>query len=152
MDKRAKHTHGIDRSVVASLRKAWDDICAKPESQPDTTDLDRLARRFDILSGKWLVFVSQAQVDAVWSRVASATHAGTLGTSAKVSPRSDDSNGHVICVFTRDYTDASDVNKVRDGLRRLRLRDTIGYKPDVYTYCHVYQDNPWNIFPTRYRQ
>lgn len=136
----------IDRS---GLDKAWNDICTN--RQPVIADLDELARRFDMLSGKWLVFAQHAEVDSLWRCIASATHAGTLGASAKVAPRSD-SDSHVICVFTRDYTDVSDVNEVRNGLRRLGVRGIIGYKPDIYTRCRVYKDNPWGISPTRYHQ
>jgi Domain of unknown function (DUF1917) len=136
-----------DRS---GLHKAWNDICV--DHQPTIADLDGLARRFNILTGKWLVFEESDGVDSLWRLIARATHAGTLGTFAKVSPKSDSATSHVICVYTRDYTDESDVNKVRDGLRRLGVKWNIGYKPDVYTYCRVYEDNSWNISPTRYRR
>ena len=96
-----------------------------------------------------MVFAKSSEIDALWSRIASATHSGTLGYFAKVSPRSD-SPSHVICVYTRDYTDRRDVDKVRDGLRRLGVKWSIGYKPDVYTHCAVYKGNSWNIAPARY--
>jgi len=44
-----------------------------------------------------------------------------------------------------------DVRKVRNGLRRLGVKEAIGYKPDTYTFCRVYQGNKWGICPTRYR-
>jgi hypothetical protein len=96
---------GANDLRVFSLSKAWDDIYTN--NQPTIGDLDELARGFNILTGKWLVFAQSADVDSLRSRIARATHAGTLGTSAKVSPRSDesDSDRHVICVFTCDYTD-----------------------------------------------
>lgn len=140
---------GKDSTDTAGLQKAWDDICTN--HQPTITDLDELARRCDILVGKWLVFARSANVDSLWSRIATATHMGTLGISAKVSPRSN-SDSHVICVFTRDYTDVGSVNKVRDGLRRLGIKGVIGYKPNIYTHCRVYRNNPWGISPTRYHQ
>jgi hypothetical protein len=64
--------------------------------------------------------------------IATATHFGTLGTAAKVSPRSD--SEHVIYGFTRDYTDVDDVNRVRNGLRRIGV-DVIGYK-----HLYAFQD------------
>jgi len=136
--------HPPDRS---GLCQAWDDICT--DRRPGITDLDELARRFDVLGGKWLVLSPPGEVDSTWSRIAKATHGGTLGISSKVSPR-DDSGKHVICVFTRDYTDETDVERVRNGLRRLGMRGKIGYKPDIYTYCRVYRHNSWQISPTRY--
>lgn len=132
---------------LGALFRAWDNVCAF--DKPVATDLDRLARCFNTLSGKWMVFAKSTQVDSLWSRIASATRAGTLGTAAKVSPKNDDDR-HVICVYNRDYTDEDDVDKVRNGLRRLGVRWKIGYKPDIYTHCRVYRGNTWNIPPTRY--
>ena len=132
---------------MSGLCEAWGDICT--DHEPVTTDLDNLARRFDVLKGKWLVFSRPGQIDFLWSRIAKETYRGKLGISSKVSPR-DDSGSHVICIHTRDYTDETDVERVRNGLRQLGVRWKIGYKPDVYTYCRVYRDNPWHIKPTRY--
>jgi len=131
----------------SGICQAWDDICT--DRKPGITDLDELARRFDVLGGKWLVFSSPGQVDFLWSRIAKATHGGALGISAKVSPRGD-SGKHVICVFTQDYTDETDVERVRKVLRQMGVSWKIGYKPDIYTYCRVYRDNSWQISPTRY--
>lgn len=137
----------LDKSALC---QAWDNICAT--RQPVVADLDELAQRFGILKGKWLVFAQPAEVDSLWSRIARATHAGTLGISAKVSPHEGDgSDRHVICIFTQDYTDESEVGKVRNALRRLGVRWKIGYKPDIYTDCRVYSGNSWHIPPTRYR-
>jgi Domain of unknown function (DUF1917) len=138
-----------DSTDRSGLDKAWDEMGS--DHQPTIADLDGLAQRFTMLGGKWLVFAATAGVDALWRRIATATHAGTLGTAAKVSPRSD-SGSHVICVFTRNYTDADDVHRVRNGLRRLGVKGVIGYKPDIYTHCRVYSNNPWGIPPTRYRK
>jgi hypothetical protein len=62
----------------------------------------------------------------------------------------DGSQRHVICIFTRDYTDKDDVSKVRSGLRRLGVRRKTGYTPDIYTYCGVYRENEWGLSPIRY--
>jgi hypothetical protein len=138
-DKGSTDTCGLD--------KAWNEMTTY--RQPAIVDLDGLAQRFAMLGGKWLVFASTAQIDILWHCIATATYFGTLGIAAKVSPRSD--SEHVICVFTRDYTDVDDVNRVRDGLRRIGVENVIGYKSDIYTHCGIYQNNPWGISPTRYR-
>src|ERR1700676_1977497 len=111
-------------------RQTWSRAGICTSRQPTTADLDELARRFSMLTGKWMVFTPPSQIDALWSRIASATHAGTLGIAAKVSPR-EDSDSHLICIYTRDYTDKGDVDKVRGGLRRLGMKEPIGYKPDI---------------------
>lgn len=132
---------------IPGLTKAWDALCA--ERQPSIADLDELAQRYGCLGGKWLCFLPSTEVDALWARVVSATHAGTLGTCAKVAPKNE-SDSHVICVFTADYMDSADLQKVRQGLRRLGVKQRISYKPDVYTHCRIYKSNEWNIHPSRY--
>lgn len=139
------HRTSVD---LAGIDRSWNLICAN--RQPTVKDMDDLAKRFQVLEGKWMVFAHTRNINFWWSRIATATHAGTLGISAKVSPR-DGSGSHVICVYTRDYTDETDVYKVRQGLYRLGMTEQIGYKPDIYTHCGVYEGNSWHISPTRYQ-
>jgi len=137
------HGSADERGII----QAWETACAG--RQPTTADLDKLAQQFNELTGKWMIFAPPGQINALWSRIATATHAGTLGISAKVSPEND-SGSHVICIHTQDYTDEIDVDRVRGGLRRLGVKWRIGYKPDIYTHCRVYMGNSWGIMPTRY--
>lgn len=130
---------------IVKVRQIWEDMCADGTSSPDIMGL---GQRFGDLAGKWLVFVPSSEVDHLWYKIARATHAGTLGSYAKVSPFNN--SDHVICVFTDDFTNVSDVNKVRKGLERLGVKTKIGYKPDIYTHCRIYMGNKWNIAPTRY--
>ncbi|KAJ3158385.1 hypothetical protein HDU86_002851 [Geranomyces michiganensis] len=140
------------------LANAWDQLI---HQEAETTaggsvvtenQLDCLARRFHVLSGKWLVFRSLKAIDKMWNRISRATVAGTLGTAAKVAPRSDNGTCHVVCIYTRDYTDAADVARVRDALRRLGVTERIVYKPDLYTRCEIYKRNPWGIKPSRFAE
>ncbi|KAF5376653.1 hypothetical protein D9615_007814 [Tricholomella constricta] len=98
---------------IPALCRAWDQLCT--DNRASIPELDRLASQFRVLSGKWLIFVPTSSVDALWSRIARSTHAGTLGSSAKVSPYDDidSSTRHLICVFTRDYKDQVEVNRVQ---------------------------------------
>jgi len=152
-NSKAQTTDRASRDIPA-LCRAWDDSCSN--DQASISELDRLAREFGVLSGKWLIFASIDTIDALWSRIARSTHAGTLGSSAKVAPCVESSSEagppfhQVICVFTRDYMDRVEVSRVRESLRRLGVKERIGYKPDVYTYCGIYAKNRWNILPTRY--
>ncbi|EDR08219.1 uncharacterized protein LACBIDRAFT_297648 [Laccaria bicolor S238N-H82] len=132
------------------LSTAWDKICA--EGPVTLSQIDKLAEEFNVLWGKWLVFVPTDRVDALWGRIVKATLAGTMGCSAKVSP-CDEGNPryrHVICVYNSDYRSKAEVDKLRDGLRRLGVKERIGYKPDIYTYCRIYMGNSWGIPPSRY--
>ncbi|KZP31589.1 DUF1917-domain-containing protein, partial [Athelia psychrophila] len=127
---------------------AWDKLCA--EQTPTIYDLDTLAKHYSCVSGKWLFFAPTAKIDAFWARIARATHSGTLGFSAKVAPRDEKKDDQMICVFTEDYLDSANVMKVRDGLRRLGVKQKIGYKPHVYTECRVHRGNAWGIPPMLY--
>ena len=140
-----------DKSLdLDALSSAWDNICT--EGLSTLSEVDKLAKQFNVLSGKWLVFVSSDKVDNLWGRIVKSTLAGTIGHSAKVSPcnKDDPASGHVICVYNADYRSIAEVNRVRDGLRRLGVRERIGYKPDIYTHCRIYSGNSWGIPPSRY--
>jgi Domain of unknown function (DUF1917) len=94
-----------------------------------------------------MVFAPPSKIDSLWAQIARATYAGTLGIAAKVSPRNGFNDAD-----SRDYTDSSDAYKVRSGLRRLGVKWTIGYKPDIDTHCDIYRKHTeyWGIAPTRY--
>jgi Bles03-like protein len=86
--------------------------------------------------GKWLVFVSRSRIDALWTNVRRAVEAGRLGHAAKVStalpdPMSPDPKKHVICVYTGNEDDPTDVRRVRDALRQLGINWKIPYKSDA---------------------
>ena len=96
-------------------------------------------------SGKWLVFVSRENVDEVWEKIRNATEAGRLGTGSKVSTAkpsrlsSDPAKRtHVICVYTRDWTNRNDVMRVREELRKLGIINKIPYKADEDTLSGKY--------------
>jgi hypothetical protein len=75
-------------------------------------------------TGKWLIFVDRKNVDEIWSKIKRATEEGILGIEAKVSTAKPkpkklryQENKHVICVYTREWTDKNDVMRVREELR-----------------------------------
>lgn len=89
-------------------------------------------------SGKLLLFVARERVDEAWAAVARATADGLLGPSAKCataksSPSTLDQGSTVICVYTNDYEDKADVNRVREALRRIGFPKSIPYKLDPTT-------------------
>jgi hypothetical protein len=94
--------------------------------------------------GKWLIFVSRSRIDALWETIRRAVKAGRLGHAAKVStalpdPLSPDPKKHVICVYTADENDPTDVRRVRDALRQLGITWKIPYKSDAATRAGQYE-------------
>ena len=93
--------------------------------------------------GKWLIFVQLSLVDAVWEKIKRATEEGKLGSSAKVAtarpnPNATNPNTKVICVYTYDWTDETDVKRVREELRQLGITSKTPYKADKETYSGIY--------------
>ena len=104
--------------------------------------------------GKWLIFVSSHNLDAVWSKIKVAVEEGRLGGMAKASKRnshslpvrvraqtSQNSNYKVICVYTYDWKDHQDVQRVREELRKLGIVRKISYKTDEDTEKGIYRTN-----------
>ena len=96
-------------------------------------------------SGKWLLFVRKAELDAAWKRIKQATEAGRLGGDAKVStakpnPNAVDPTRGVICVYTYDSEDEDDVMRVREELRGLGFVNKIPYKTDEATLSGKYRN------------
>jgi predicted RecB family nuclease len=94
-------------------------------------------------SGKWLIFIKRAEIDAWWTKIKAATEQGSFGDLAKVStskpnPNASDPNEHVICVYTYDWTDEEDVRRVRQALGDLGVVWEIGYKADQETKAKLY--------------
>jgi Domain of unknown function (DUF1917) len=94
------------------------------------------------LIGKWLLFVDEEDVDAVWAQVASATLSGRLGLTAKVATAWQNplarSRKRVICVYTPDFRDHEDVTRVLVALRDLGFKERLSCKTDVDTLAGRY--------------
>ncbi|KAI3435956.1 hypothetical protein D9Q98_002014 [Chlorella vulgaris] len=127
-----------------------------PGRRLTAADVDALAAKHRILKGKWMLFArSGAEADAAWAAVAKAVCAEPrLCDSAKVSSAGPEADGSwVLCVYTENYHDSEDVQRVCRGLQRaLRgglLQDRrLLYKPDVYTHLGIYSKNQWQLKPT----
>lgn len=94
--------------------------------------------------GKWLVFVPAVDVDAMWMQITATLDAGDLGDQAKVStarpnPNATDPARNVVCVYTYDGDDETDVWRVRAGLRRLGITQPLSWKADHATRDGLYQ-------------
>jgi hypothetical protein len=97
-------------------------------------------------AGKWCIFVSPAEVDEEWSKIRGAIENDQL-MCAKVSTalRGMSRDGHVICVYTRDWADRPDLMRAREVLRSLGFRDELGYKRDIDTRSGKYGLDEWHL-------
>lgn len=98
--------------------------------------LDYAIREKLTVNSQWMLFCQPQEVNEVWAIVAKATAANELGIAAKVAPKSADGDARrdrLICVYTADFRDRSDVGRVLQKLRELRLVESRGrpiyYKP-----------------------
>ncbi|GKZ28898.1 hypothetical protein AbraIFM66950_001522 [Aspergillus brasiliensis] len=122
--------------------------------------LSALAKQTNVVSGKWMLFVSSEKVDEVWGVVAEATAKGELGFGAKVATAAstaaaavdDNENGvgggrkaRLIAIYTRDFRDKADVERVLRKMVELKLVDVekrpIYYKCDAYTHLDIMGNN-----------
>ena len=136
---------------------------------PDGIEILRNEQKwFETKIGKWLIFISRDGVDKVWEMIERETELGNLGPSSKVSGSDDyvttqyieNVNGvcklmygniyrinpkskrqHVICVYTKNYTDEPDVMRVREHLRTLGFNAKMPYKSDEDTRAGKYASN-----------
>ena len=73
-----------------------------------------------------MLFSSPDHVNETWSLIAHRTAANSLGVAAKVAPQDvekDPNNREprLVCVYTKDFNDKTDVLRVLQELRRLKL-------------------------------
>lgn len=97
-----------------------------------------------IMSGKWLIFAPVTQIDRIWGQIKQTLFTGQLGSTAKVAtmysnPHATISTDKVICVYTYNAEDVSDVRRIRAALRTLGIDRKIPYKTDEATYQGKYQ-------------
>ena len=127
--------------MPADLRNIWNEICAK--GLPTLSDMEKLAVEFNILSGRWLMFVSKKKVDYVWGRIVELTLAGALGDRAKVSTHCPAANKHkhIICIYNSDYRCEAEVTRLRTEIWRLGVKRHISYKPDIFSLLGIRKFN-----------
>ena len=94
-------------------------------------------------------------MNRIWDIIAHATAAGELGHAAKVA--ADDGSGNakarLICVYTEDYNDKSEVQRVLQALNRMGFIQGdrgIYYKADAYTHLEINGGNEWGLKASLY--
>ena len=130
----------------------------KPARDHLETEIVRVARAKNVTCGKWMLFPMPAEVNSVWRVVAKATLDGKLGCGAKVA--TDDGNSarseRLICVYTDDFSDQTDIERVVLEMKNLGLpvngKDGRGiyYKCDAYTYLDIVSGNEYKLRASMY--
>ncbi|MDB2259629.1 DUF1917 domain-containing protein [Halorubrum ezzemoulense] len=111
---------------------------------PETVrDADRLALETTYLSGKWLVERPAEAVDDLWEAVVDDVAAERFWDAKVATAAGCEAFGesdHAVLVFTPNYFDRTDVDRVRRRLREEHgVTKRIRYRPDVYTLGGVHE-------------
>lgn len=137
----------IEKDKKTILIQTENDVLSIPIT---IENIDSLAQKSGILIGKWLIYRTESEIDSAWKAIAENTWSGKLTSCAKVSTSAQKSKRHVICVYTDNYLDYEDVERIREKLRNLGFGEELCYKPDVYTYLGIYYRKS-SLSPCRYR-
>ena len=107
-------------AATSQIEAFVDEWLAGPPTEIRVYDL---AKKHGVRSGKWILYPTLEQVDAVWPLVARAVVRGDLGSSAKVSTRKSHATGAYrtccLCVYVDNFADEADVARVAAALRAL---------------------------------
>jgi Basophilic leukemia-expressed protein Bles03 len=141
MTRPPSRRHSPRKHAMPTVTQPRDDP-RQPSTVTDTPWLYVDApRRNDIASdssGKWMVFVPTDTVDEYWALIKNAVRKGWLGQRAKVAtaydnPHTRDPAERPIIVYTRDWRDHDDVERVLCGIRGLGIGWRLSYKTDQAT-------------------
>ncbi|WP_297885328.1 putative phosphothreonine lyase domain-containg protein [uncultured Halorubrum sp.] len=140
--------HGVTRPAAtteADLPPVGAEAASSLAADPETVrDVDRLALETNYLSGKWLVERPPETVDDLWEAVVEDVAAERLWDAKVTTAAGREAFGetdHAVLVFTPNYFDREDVDRVRRRLRDVHdVTEPIRYRPDVYTLDGVHED------------
>lgn len=143
-----------EESRVDDALNDWDELCSA--RKPEQEDVNALAKRYNIRRGKWLAFPKTPQeADEVWSRIVHAAMNGQLLniSQVKVSTTNPREPGYVVCAYTEDFLDETNVDQALQSLKHIfpsLLDNRLLYKADIFTHLGIYSKNEWGIKPTIY--
>jgi len=135
------------RGDMDAIKAAWDDV---EDKSLDTLTATLKAHSYG--GGKWMLFTTAAEVDAIWRRIVTALWDGVLGSTAKVSGSTPECNGsHVIYVYVDPFWEVSEVERVLRALREeCGVSDAIKFKADGVTQLGLSKGNEHGIPPSFY--
>jgi hypothetical protein len=116
---------------------------------PNYEYIDKVSeyRKGTLKTGKWCVYTNRNSVDMLWERIKTVTESGNLGaTDSKVSTKLQSDvysrrHSHVLCIYTKDWTDEKEVWEVEHRIRELGIIGSMVYKTDEDTLAYKYKYN-----------
>ena len=145
--------HSSNPPLIEEMKAAFEILAQSHRKDGNITltvsALDQLAHRFNVTSGKWLVFTDLSTADASWAEIVKLVCLRRGKGFAKVSVNKNE-NHHVVCVYVDDFSDEVEVKKLREDLRSIGVVKKIGFKLDAYSHLGIYARNMWGISPNRY--
>ena len=136
---------------VGLARDEWESLGKDAKIE----DAFRIASKYRLTVGKWMIFTHTNAVDFIWKKIIQSMFDDKLKhvISAKVSPLEDTEGDppdkkHLICVYNKNFLDKKEVFEAESSIRNVYPRGKLTYKPDIFTYLGIYRKNQWKIKPT----
>lgn len=149
----SEHTSDNEKESdnVGLAKDEWDSLGKDAKVE----DAFRIARKYRLTVGKWMIFTHINAVDFIWKKIIQSMFDDKLKhvISAKVSPLEDAEGDrfdkkHLICVYNHNFLDKKEVFDAESSIRNVYPRGKLTYKPDIFTYLGIYRKNQWKIKPT----
>ena len=138
---------------IVAFQQEYKTCTQKGEKTTQKLILD-LAKKHNVLHGKWLVRVTPESVEEIWPKIRNAVLEGNLGSTntAKISDSLGKEEVFMVCVYTKDFSDKKEVLGVRKAIRELGIyrKSALYYKPDCITLLDIYMGDKKGLRTTIY--
>lgn len=139
-DKSDKFLQSLDRDAISKLYKTEGKKTVIDDGTTYHQIIHSAAVKAEYFSGKWNIVCETAVIDDIWKIIGRLCYNGKLGPTVKVSRKSDRYPTHIICVYTEDYRDITEVIRLHktftQALESSGFKDkytVTGFKCDYYT-------------------
>mmetsp|Transcript_32442 Transcript_32442/g.68553 ORF Transcript_32442/g.68553 Transcript_32442/m.68553 type:complete len:335 (-) Transcript_32442:262-1266(-) len=101
-----------------------------------------LAKKHNILNGKWLLYVKPERVGLDWPKIREAVLSGNLGSTAKMSVTPENGH-HVVCIYCCNFEDKAELLRVRRAIMNdlqigTHAKMPLRFKTDAFTHLGIY--------------
>lgn len=93
-----------------------------------------------ILTGKWMIFLPTLDALSLFKKIGHiAKETSIIGGKIPITPGEEQK---VIIIYTKNFLDIENVYEVANLLRDVGVRETMYYKPDLFTFAGIYSGHP----------